>query len=364
MRCLALIVALAATLMASAAMAQDAVERAYREALEVTTTPVSLRLEQEEWRARWTEYADERVDLEQSRIADLQIAARRHATIRASQVSLSGLASTCVDTGLAGCTVERTGSLVMPDRTTLYFQVQSGSSDDIGVSEAMVVLQSEGERLRPIIWLFGPLGVLDPSLYRAIDDNGEPLADGTYVALPAYGQGTGMHWVGTLFRWNGPDNPPTEIDARSWLVDLAKALPPGLAVWKGPSFQWSYLMAESALWQESDANCCPTGGEVIVDLRVEGDRLAIGNVSVTDAVLTVAQSVDPAVLEWVARQQQCGHWLGEERYDAERSAQIGEALSRLRCETLDAEEAALRARFAEDGAVTSLFDRARGQARQ
>ena len=363
MRPLAILALLISVIVAPAAVAQETVEGAYRRAMAVTATPTTLRLEQEEWRAQWTEYTEERADLERFRANELELATRRHSAIRAARPALSGLASTCVDTALAGCTVERIGSLALPDGTTLYFQAQSGSSDDVGMSEALIVLQTEGQRLKPVMWLFGPLGVMDPEVHQARNDNGEALANGTYVALPAYGQGTGMQWVGTMFRWNGSSAAPTEIDARSWLADLAEDLPPGLAVWKGPSFRWDYLMAESSLWQESDANCCPTGGKVGVDLKVEGDRLVPGYVSVTDAVLTVAQSVDPDVLQWIARQQQCQHWAGEEPYDAERGAQIGEAVTRLGCESLDAEEGPLRARFADNVAVTALFDRARGQAR-
>lgn len=362
MRPFAVVSLLVSILIAPAARAQDAVESAYRRAMEVTPTPTTLRLEQEEWQAQWTEYTDERADLEQFRVSELELATRRHNAIRAARPALSGLPSACVDTGLAGCTVERTGTLVLPDGTTLYFQAQSGSSDDVGVSEAMIVLQPEGERLKPVVWLFGPLGVLDPELYQARDDNGEPVANGTYVALPAYGQGTGMQWVGTLFRWNGSSAAPTEIDARTWLADLAEDLPVGLGVWKGPGFQWDYLMAESSLWQDDDANCCPTGGQVAVDLKVEGDRLVMGNVSVIDAVLTVARSIDPAVLEWAARQQQCQHWLGEDGYDPDRATQIRDTLSRLRCATLDADEARLRAAFADRASFIAVMDRAKAEA--
>jgi hypothetical protein len=361
---LAVAVALGAAFTASSALAQDAVERAFREALAVTPTPTTLRLEQDEWRAQWTEYADERADLEQSRIADLERAVRRHGAIRAARPSLSDLAASCIDTGFDGCAVQRTGTLVLPDETVLHFQAQSGSTEDTGVSEAIVVLQSEGERLRPVLWLFGPLGVLDPEVHVSHDETGTPMANGAYVALPAYGQGTGHHWMGTLFRWNGADAPPTEIDAQSWLDDLALALPPGLGVWKGPGFQWEYLTAQSPLWQDNDGNCCPTGGDVGIDLKVEGDRLVLANVSVNDAVLTVAQSVDPAVLEWVARQQQCQHWMGEEPYDADRGAQINAMIARLRCDTVDGEEEPLRAEHAGDATVIALLDRARGQARQ
>lgn len=361
---LAATVLLVAGLLAPAANAQDAVEQAYRRALEVTPTPASLRREQADWQAQWTEYSDERAELERYRVAELDMAALRHTTVRSARPSLATLPLTCVDTGLSGCVVEGTGTLVMPEGTTLHFQTQSGSSEEFGVSEAVVILQPDGEALRPIMWLFGPLGVLDPAIHTGYGEDGEMRAQGTYVALPGYGQGTGRHWMGVVFRWNGADMAPTEVDAQSWLTDLAEGLPPGLSVWKGPGFQWDALIAHSPLWQDTDGNCCPTGGEVVVDLKVEGDRLVLGTVSVTDAVLTVAQSVDPAVLEWLARQQQCQYWAGEEPYDAERASQIDEAVSRLRCATVEGDEATLRTRFVGNETVLALFDRARGQARQ
>ncbi|MFN7390108.1 hypothetical protein, partial [Brevundimonas sp.] len=70
------------------------------------------------------------------------------------------------------------------------------------------------------------------------------------------------------------------------------------------------------------------------------------------------------VLEWLARQQQCQYWAGEEPYDAERASQIEEAVSRLRCATVEGDEATLRTRFVGNETVLALFDRARGRARQ
>lgn len=357
-------VMLVAGLMAQGAKAQDAVEQAYRRALEVTPTPATLQREQQEWQAQWTQYSDERAELERYRLAELEMAAVRHETIRSARPSLSTLPRTCVDTGLSGCVVDRTGTLVMPEGATLHFQTQSGSSEEFGISEAVVILQPDGEALIPVMWLFGQLGVLDPAIHTGHGEDGEMRAEGTYVALPGYGQGTGSQWMGVLFRWNGTGRAPTEIDAQSWLSDLAERLPPGLSVWKGPGFEWGSLIAHSPLWQDTDGNCCSTGGEVVVDLKVEGDRLVLGNVSVTDAVLTVAQSVDPAVLEWLARQQQCQYWAGEEPYDAERAGQIEEATSRLRCAMVDSDEETLRTRFAGNESVLAMFERARGQASQ
>jgi hypothetical protein len=340
---------------APAIMAQDAVNAAYEAALAETPTPSVLREAQAGWLAQWTEYVDERADLEAFRLGELERSAVRDRAIRTTRLAAVDLNRVCVDTGKDGCTVENSGALILEDDTTLYYQVQAGSTEDEGMGSAMIVLKPDGEQLVPIFWLTGPMGVLALETYRA---DGEGT---TYVALPAYGQGTGRHWMGSMFRWNGPDAAPTEIDVHSWLDALGSQLPEGLGVWKGPIFHWDWLSAESALWQDSDGNCCPSGGVVSVELKIEGDALAIANVAVDDAILNVAMGVEPEVLSWVSRREHCEHWQGEEPYDDDRRTQIAAAVQRLRCDALDTDEAALRAAYAENTSTLALLNRAKAE---
>lgn len=51
---------------------------------------------------------------------------------------------------------------------------------------------------------------------------------------------------------------------------------------------------------------------------------------------------------FVDRRMGCAHWSGEEGYDRDRTREILRALRQLRCEKLDADEARLRKRHAQD----------------
>lgn len=64
-----------------------------------------------------------------------------------------------------------------------------------------------------------------------------------------------------------------EVDASSWLATLR--LPPGHNVWKGVVIDPRDFSARSSVWREGDGNCCPSGGEVRVRLRIEGRVFAI-----------------------------------------------------------------------------------------
>lgn len=345
----------AACLLATPVLAQDAVNAAYEAALAETPTPTLLRLSQQDWTKWWTEAPDDREGLEEIRLEELQAMTARDRSIRADRLAPSALAGTCVKTLLKNCSVENSGSMTLADGTPIWFQQQQGHTDEDGISTAMVVLQADGERLKPIFWLAGPLGVLSLETYRNTDGE-EPGP--TYVVLPAYGQGTGSQWVGTMFRWNGPATPPTEIDAQTWLTTLNDTLPEGLGVWKGPEFHWAWLAAESPLWQDDNANCCATGGRVSVDLKIEGDALVANTVSVEDAILEVARSVNPDVLGWVSRRRHCNDWQGL-TVDDDSRAEITEALDRLACAALDADEAALRSAHADEASTLALLNRAK-----
>lgn len=346
----------AACLLTTPVLAQDAVNAAYEAALAETPTPTLLRLSQEDWTKWWTEAPDDREGLEEQRLPELLAMAARDRSIRADRIEAANLGGTCVKTLLKNCSVENSGSMTLADGTSLWFQQQQGHTDEDGISTAMVVLQAEGERLKPIFWLAGPIGVLSLETYRNTDGE-EPGP--TYVVLPAYGQGTGNQWVGTMFRWNGPATPPTEIDVQSWLNTLEESLPEGLDVWKGPEFHWGWLAAESPLWQDSDANCCATGGKAYFDFKIEGDVLAVTSTSVEDSILTVAGNVEPEVLNWVSRRRHCDAWQAQTPYDDDNRAEIAANLERLQCAALGSEEAALRTAHAEDASTLALLNRAK-----
>jgi hypothetical protein len=65
----------------------------------------------------------------------------------------------------------------------------------------------------------------------------------------------------------------------------------------------------------------------------------------------------PDALEFMQRFAGCKHWSGEDGYDDERAKEIETALADLRCDDLEADEAALRARYDDQPVVLALIDR-------
>lgn len=345
----------AACLISAPAVAQDAVHAAFEAAVAESPTPALIRSAQAVWQSEWTEYPDSRADMEEMRLTELRALAARDRSIRADRLALSDLSTVCVDTKMMGCEVSDSGSMSLPDGAVIYYQMQSGSTEEEGMGSAMIVMTADGATLTPIFWLAGPLGVLDLETWK-------PDEGPTYVAVPAYGQGTGNQWVGSMFRWNGAGVAPTEIDVQTWLDALNDDLPEGLGVWKGPEFHWGWMVAESPLWQDSDANCCATGGRVYAQLRVEGDVLIAWDITVEDAILTVAGNVEPEVLVWVSRREHCESLQAREPFDDADRATIAARIESLSCATLDADEAALRAANAEEASTLALLTRARAEA--
>ena len=63
-------------------------------------------------------------------------------------------------------------------------------------------------------------------------------------------------------------------------------------------------------------------------------------------ILAGADQLPVEVSAFLERRIQCIHWADEEAYDDQRAAEIDEALRQLRCDSVEAEEAGLRRRFA------------------
>jgi hypothetical protein len=101
---------------------------------------------------------------------------------------------------------------------------------------------------------------------------------GLILDIPVYLAGTGrFNGSGYFIREGGRWEP---IDFKSWQHELARRLPKGLGVWKGP---WPDLRTpsfDSPLWKERDANCCHNGGYVHATLGLENRRLFIRDLTV------------------------------------------------------------------------------------
>ncbi|MFC4298228.1 hypothetical protein ACFO0J_09275 [Castellaniella hirudinis] len=116
----------------------------------------------------------------------------------------------------------------------------------------------------------GEMDISAPSIGRAGPD--------TMLELPVSVSGTGAFSDDDVFffqqdRW-------TRLDTQCWESDLQKRLPAGLSVDKGVNLNLVGLTAQAWLYRKQDANCCPTGGSVDVNLKRAGDRLVIESLQV------------------------------------------------------------------------------------
>jgi hypothetical protein len=102
----------------------------------------------------------------------------------------------------------------------------------------------------------------------------------TILHVPANESGTGNFNHEIVYVWR-PDG-WHDADVTSWLRDLARRLPKGLAVWKGVYSDYVKMKAETPLWRvDVDGNCCPSGGGAKIDLQWQGDHIAVRGVRVT-----------------------------------------------------------------------------------
>lgn len=358
-----LAVALALTLVTAAPVyAQTAVDRAEADYLAATPLPVDARDAAREWRLWWQETDPaERPAMEAERIAELERATARDRQLAGHITDFDSLATACPPLGPDACRVEAAGVVLLPAdaetgtpaRSLYWQQLRTGGQWDMPLAAVVLYTPMADGRLEARSWVQTAIVHEPPVLIEGYDD--------LYVAIPGYHDGTGRMNADVLFRWVlDAEHPFTQIDVTSWKADLADQLPPGLAVWKGVGYRWPALMAETSLWQDNDANCCPTGGDAWVSLAIEGDRLVIEHLQVNDPLITAATTIPADILGWAGRRLGCDHWSGEDAYDAERGAQIEAAVAELQCDRLEADEAALVAHYAGDAVSLARIERVRG----
>lgn len=185
---------------------------------------------------------------------------------------VAALAGGCIGAALSNCTASSGGYVNGPGGQRLAWQIQRGSTDYAGVTEGLVLFAIDGDLLRPIGWSFDAVQLEAPTIFEY---------DGAvFVAAKGSQAGTGSGNADILYRMDGQHW--TEIEIESWKSALAEALPEGLGVWKGVDYLWPEMMALTSLWRDADANCCPSGGQAMIDLRVEGTTLRFVAVNLTD----------------------------------------------------------------------------------
>ncbi len=258
----------------------------------VTGRPNTLRRRHADWLAereagerlwdadgRRPRTVDELEEFQQAYLAALAEELRLAAAVPETS-PVASLAGGCIGTALSGCTAPSAGYVNGPDGQRLAWQIQRGSTENAGTSAGLILFRIDGDLLRPIGWSFEAVGFEAPVVFVH--------SGRLYVAAEGRQAGTGSQNADLLFRLDG--DTWTEIEVESWKTALAEALPEGLGVWKGVDYDWPEMAAYSSLWRTDDANCCATGGEVTVDLGVEGTALRLVGVTPRPAV---ASPVDP-----------------------------------------------------------------------
>jgi hypothetical protein len=101
-------------------------------------------------------------------------------------------------------------------------------------------------------------------------------AHGLLLMIPDRIGGTAAANEDIYYRWDR--SAWRQLETQSWLEELARRLPKGFGVWKGIVPDLQRMKAGSAVWRDGDANCCPTGGSVCVELAYRKDALVIDTV--------------------------------------------------------------------------------------
>ena len=70
---------------------------------------------------------------------------------------------------------------------------------------------------------------------------------------------------------------PAQIDVSAIRKATNKAVPPGWGVWKG-GIDIRDPVYSSPVWKRNDANCCPTGGEITINVSLVGSALQVKRV--------------------------------------------------------------------------------------
>lgn len=261
----------------------DDLAAAFADALTATLDPQTLREEQRLWYAtNIREDAPEKLRaLYESRIESLRFFAERWREVP-REVTEDALEKTCVvlppGPTNAACRVETSGQL--QGDSSLRFQLQSYEPSGGGIDDGVVVFQPAQNASGKFLAIAAGTAQLEggPAHYDP------PLVvtspEGKLLLISGYFQGTGNFNASALYLYENGNL--QKLDADSWLRDLH--LPDGLEIWKGVYPDYKTLTATTSLWRKEDANCCPTGGQATIRLGIDGNRLAVREVTIVPGV--------------------------------------------------------------------------------
>lgn len=204
-------------------------------------------------------------------IADLDKALVQAKGVRPLVKAPSGGGETCMATWLdQGCRVTSSGILWGRAGQSIYWQMMDGASGDDGVGAGIVLWAGSGYGAAKLIgWSFDGVTYDPPRLTQ----------DGL-IWVPGRIAGTGNGNADLLFKWDDASKSWQDIELESWWRTLEPKLPKGFMIWKGVDYDFEGMSATSKLWRERDANCCPSGGEALLDFDIAGRSLRLENVRV------------------------------------------------------------------------------------
>ena len=243
----------------------DELALAFKDALALTPRPVATAAAQRAWlRERDAAPNSQAVD-EAYRFRLQALNAERTIDRRGRRpIPHAELKRSCVPVGFA-CEIESAGE-VPGSRGELYYQLQRSIEDDPDLTDGVVVFAPEGrDRLVPILW------VHDSAERGAPEVVGSPA--GPLLVLPGWNRGSGHFNEHLVFRRAGERW--RDVDVEAWKADLHRRLPGGRHVAKGVEYDFRKLTAETPVWGERDANCCPEAGYARIALALQGDRLVL-----------------------------------------------------------------------------------------
>jgi uncharacterized protein len=253
--------------------ADEALARAWRDALAATLDRPALRDEQRQWRHDPNATAAELETAWRRRVAELNAAAaawravpRGFATV---QLNTSCFVTPETDTDLT-CRVDESGAVA--GDPALSYQLQSLFDGTLRMSGGAVVFSAAANRLTPLLAAHG-----DTAHYNRPEVVPSPA--GPLLWIPGHIEGTGNFNAEQLHLLR--DGEWDDIDTTFWQADMARRLPKGRYAAKGIYPDYRTMNATTPLWRPGDANCCPTGGRAAVRLGLRDRRLVIEDLKVT-----------------------------------------------------------------------------------
>ncbi len=172
----------------------------------------------------------------------------------------------CLGAALRRCRVSGAGVAIGPDGgTRILWQIQEGVTAADHGRAGIVLLAAVRGGWRLLGWSFEAHSYEAPRLF--------PHDDGLLLHVRGFAGGTGTANADLLFRlaqggWR-------EIETESWRTMLPARLPAGLALRQAVAYDFGQLTAMGQLWRPDDANCCPRGGGVVFDFRIEDRHLRL-----------------------------------------------------------------------------------------